>query len=348
MKLWSIFISIYLAAASFTAQAFIGNTNNGTSTDTIWSGPLPAINSERYLASSNETVNVIYAKVGAISGHYKCAIYTGSSTYPTYLLRTSSEVTNPTNGWYAFSLTNAFSITNGAYYWFAIWSESSAAKVYYSDMAGQLNWMDYAYGNWPAMWNNTGSSTHRYCIYATKTKVTPPPASTNIVITLSWLPIVNPVKYEVWSSTNIMVPFTLYTNAGLATNVVFTYPKVSADAQRYYYVKGYFWQGTITNLSSVVLAWDYICGTTNDVAKYNIYYGVGSRTYTNMVTITYCTNRTGAVSNLLRGVTYYFSATAVDKDGLESDYSSEVSTSTPPNVVITNAVRVPVALNATR
>lgn len=178
--------------------------------------------------------------------------------------------------------------------------------------------------------------------------VTNAPPNPNITINLTWLPIVNPVKYEVWSSTNIMVPFTLYTNVGLATNVTFTYPKVSADAQRFYYVKGYFWQGTITNLSNATLAWDYICGTTNDVTNYNIYYGVSSQTYTNKVPVAYCTNKTGVVSNLLRGVTYYFAATAVDRFGLESDYSSEVSILTPPNIVITNAVRVPVALIAIR
>ena len=38
------------------------------------------------------------------------------------------------------------------------------------------------------------------------------------------------------------------------------------------------------------------------------------------------TNLTVSVSNLVEGTTYYFAATAVDTNGLESDYSTEVST----------------------
>src|ERR1019366_2146983 len=40
------------------------------------------------------------------------------------------------------------------------------------------------------------------------------------------------------------------------------------------------------------------------------------------------------VSNLVEGATYYFAATAVDTNGLESDYSTEVSTLVP--VKLTN------------
>src|ERR1019366_1674310 len=40
------------------------------------------------------------------------------------------------------------------------------------------------------------------------------------------------------------------------------------------------------------------------------------------------------VSNLVEGATYYFAATAVDTNGLESDYSTEVSTLIP--VKLTN------------
>ena len=41
------------------------------------------------------------------------------------------------------------------------------------------------------------------------------------------------------------------------------------------------------------------------------------------------TNLTVSVSNLVEGTTYYFAATAVDTNGLESDYSTEVSTLIP-------------------
>jgi hypothetical protein len=74
---------------------------------------------------------------------------------------------------------------------------------------------------------------------------------------------------------------------------------------------------------TVTLAWDPSPGT-NAISKYNIYYGVASGTYTN--TVSAGTNTTLTVSNLLEGTTYYFAATAVDTNGLESDYSAEAST----------------------
>src|ERR1035441_4276136 len=73
---------------------------------------------------------------------------------------------------------------------------------------------------------------------------------------------------------------------------------------------------------SVTLAWDSSSG--NDlVTNYNIYYGVASLTYTN--TVAAGTNLTMTVTNLIRNTMYYFAATAVDTNGLESDYSIEVS-----------------------
>ena len=77
---------------------------------------------------------------------------------------------------------------------------------------------------------------------------------------------------------------------------------------------------------SVTLAWDPSPGT-NAVAYYNIYYGPTSRTYTN--TAFAGTNTTITISNLVRGSTYYFAATAVGTNNLESEYSSEVSCTIP-------------------
>jgi len=80
---------------------------------------------------------------------------------------------------------------------------------------------------------------------------------------------------------------------------------------------------------TVTLAWDASSGT-NAIANYKVYYGAASATYTNSVAAG--TNLTVSVSNLVVGTTYYFAATAVDTSGLESDYSTEVSTMiAPPN-----------------
>lgn len=76
----------------------------------------------------------------------------------------------------------------------------------------------------------------------------------------------------------------------------------------------------------VTLAWDASAGT-NVIAAYRIYWGVESRTYTNVVSAG--TTLTCSVSNLVRGATYWFAATAVDAFGLESDYSTEAVTTIP-------------------
>ena len=82
---------------------------------------------------------------------------------------------------------------------------------------------------------------------------------------------------------------------------------------------------------TVTLAWDPSPGT-NTIASYNLYYGGASGTYADVVSAG--TNTTVSISNLVEGATYYFAATAVDTDGLESDYSTEVSTLIP--VKLTN------------
>lgn len=91
----------------------------------------------------------------------------------------------------------------------------------------------------------------------------------------------------------------------------------------------------VTNApANVTLAWDKSPGT-NVIVNYKVYYGVASATYTNSVSSG--TNLTVTVSSLVRGVTYWFSATATDNQNLESDYSTEVSyrVPTPPPPPVT-------------
>lgn len=58
-----------------------------------------------------------------------------------------------------------------------------------------------------------------------------------------------------------------------------------------------------------------------EVAGYRLYWGVRSGSYTNAVRIG---NQTMVIaSNLVRGVKYYFAATAYDTNGLESPFSNE-------------------------
>src|SRR5207244_154249 len=77
--------------------------------------------------------------------------------------------------------------------------------------------------------------------------------------------------------------------------------------------------------ASVSLVWNASSGT--NVAGYNVYYGVASRTYTNKVNVGNVTNAT--ISGLIEGTTYFFAVTAYDQYGLESDYSNEMSYMVP-------------------
>lgn len=80
-------------------------------------------------------------------------------------------------------------------------------------------------------------------------------------------------------------------------------------------------------LPMVTLVWNAV---TNDptLVDYNLWQGAASLAYTNNQTIS-ASVTTCTFSNLAFGTTYYFAATAIDADGLESSYSSEVTYTTP-------------------
>jgi hypothetical protein len=107
----------------------------------------------------------------------------------------------------------------------------------------------------------------------------------------------------------------------------------------------------ITHAATVQLAWDPSnTGTNSPIANYKVYWGVESGKYTNSVSSG--TNLTATVTNLSKGNTYFFAATATDTNNLESDFSGEVSASiptnpsAPPNFHITVTVAVDVNVNA--
>jgi hypothetical protein len=72
---------------------------------------------------------------------------------------------------------------------------------------------------------------------------------------------------------------------------------------------------------SVTLTWDPTLDP--DVAGYRIYLGPASRAYTKAIDVGLVTTR--AVPLLAGDGTYYFAVTAYNFDGLESDFSNEVS-----------------------
>ena len=167
-KSFGLAVAVLLAGVSTSfGAAVIGNTSDGTSTDGLWFNGA-WINACRFQAASNMTVVTMHAKVAAITGKYKCAIYSDSSSLPNRLLRGTAEVSNPSTGWQTFTLTAPQPLTNGNYYWLAIWSDSTSAQAYYTAGAsGTLRWVQANYvAAWPDPITTTDGGTNRYCIYA--------------------------------------------------------------------------------------------------------------------------------------------------------------------------------------
>jgi hypothetical protein len=86
-----------------------------------------------------------------------------------------------------------------------------------------------------------------------------------------------------------------------------------------------FSPGTSAAPSTVTLAWD--ASTDSTVMGYNVYYGVASQNYTNILDAGNGTLL--PVPNLVPGTTYYFAATTYNAVGLESDFSVETSYTIP-------------------
>lgn len=63
------------------------------------------------------------------------------------------------------------------------------------------------------------------------------------------------------------------------------------------------------------------------MAGYRVYYGVASRSYTEVIDAGNATTVT--VSNLVAGTTYYFALVAYNALGLQSDYTGELTYSVP-------------------
>jgi hypothetical protein len=121
------------------------------------------------------------------------------------------------------------------------------------------------------------------------------------------------------------------TESDYSTELIYTVPLALATLQLRVTSTGQ----AILDACSVALAWDPDSG--DNIAGYNLYYGPGSLTYTNMVQVGDVTQAT--VTNLCPGATYYFAITSVDASGAESDYSAELIY-TVPRALATLQLRV--------
>lgn len=73
---------------------------------------------------------------------------------------------------------------------------------------------------------------------------------------------------------------------------------------------------------SVTLAWN--ANSETNLAGYRLHYGPASRQYDQTLTVNAATT-TATATNLVIGEKYFFAVTAFTVDGLESDFSNEVS-----------------------
>jgi hypothetical protein len=151
---------------SAPATVVVGSSSEGTTTDTITDTSGAYINACRFQAQTSQSVTMMRAKVGAITGRYKCAIYSDVGGNASQLLRATSALTNVAAGWQTFPLTAPLSLTNGTYYWLALWSDDVNARVS-ADPGGTLRYAAYPFGNWPTTVNFTGSGPLNYSLYAT-------------------------------------------------------------------------------------------------------------------------------------------------------------------------------------
>lgn len=232
------------------ARSVIGNIADGSLTDLMGAS---WINAGRYQATTNLSVNTVFAKVAAINGRYKCAIYTDSGSQPGQLVQSSLEIAGPTTGWQSFPLSSTVALTNGQYYWLAIWSDHPDSKVYYSGTDGTLRWGNYNYGPWPDLLATGAGANVNYCIYATdalleNTSISDVPASTEVpfvmdVITLgdsslsqlTWESIPGAV-YRVLARTNPLDPKWVNISADLLAEGSLTFwvnPDTTALANMY-------------------------------------------------------------------------------------------------------------------
>lgn len=230
-----IFLSLLLTS---NAWAWLGNTNNGTLTDTIGT----TINVARFTSSSNMIVDTIFTKVSGSGGKYKCAIYSGDANGPSTFVAGTSERNASTNGWYSFALSSNVTLQNGNYYWLAVWSDNANSYVFYTT-GGTVRWISPGTVPYSATWPNTlttiAGTAFNYCIYAQDVIVPPttnqpPVISTNKPsVTLAWdaSPDATVVGYRIY----VGIASRSYTNSVPVGNVLTATITNLAFSTQYYY-----------------------------------------------------------------------------------------------------------------
>lgn len=152
-------------------STIMGYNTDGGSTDTSNSN---FINATKFTASATGTVSTLYAMIGVTIGaspnnKAQMAIYAGTSTAPTTLLASSSEVTLTANAWNAFPISSV-NITNGQVYWIGYNTNGTTAAQngmrYHTGGTNQSVYASRTYGTWPSTWTGGTNSNFEFSIYA--------------------------------------------------------------------------------------------------------------------------------------------------------------------------------------
>jgi hypothetical protein len=158
--------SFTTSAAAPVPVVVMGSSSEGTTTDFITTASTAYINANRVQAQAAASLTIIRAKVGAIAGKYRFAIFADQGSVPGVLLAETGEVSAITTGWQTYRLTSTLPVLAGQWYWIAVWSNDVNARVYAS--SGSLRWGAYRYSTtWPSVPVLPGSAPFAYSIYAT-------------------------------------------------------------------------------------------------------------------------------------------------------------------------------------
>lgn len=143
----------------------VGDSSEGLVPDGIY-GDGAYINANRFQCDSNVLVAWVRAKVEAVAGTYRCAIYSDVGGRPGRLLGFTAPRTAPETGWRSFPLARPLALAGGTVIWLAVWSDDPAAGVYATAGSRELRWGRYNVGAWPDPLVTLSSGNINYSIYA--------------------------------------------------------------------------------------------------------------------------------------------------------------------------------------
>ncbi|HXJ75118.1 MAG TPA: DUF4082 domain-containing protein, partial [Candidatus Dormibacteraeota bacterium] len=122
----------------------LGN-KTATTVQTIPSGQVTGSRFEALRNLRLTQISVWVAQLTAASGNavLKAAIYSDNGGVPDQFLGGTSELANPTNGWYSLSLAQPVNVGLLSNYWLVVWGNADQISIY-ANSAGQQQWGSYA------------------------------------------------------------------------------------------------------------------------------------------------------------------------------------------------------------